>query len=83
MGQTNWNGFSYGIELLGHGTSGFTEAQYKSCAMRCAALISEYNIPSDMIVGHETISPGRKFDPGIASGNFDMAKLRKLINGYI
>jgi len=78
-GVSSWNQRSYGIELIGTKDSGFTEAQYKTCAKVCANLIKEYAIPLNMVVGHETIAPMRKFDPGIATGNFDMKKLKQMI----
>jgi len=81
MGRKNWNGFSYGIELIGSATSGFTDAQYIHCAKHCARLMREYKIGLDWIVGHEEIAPGRKKDPGIATGNFDMVRLKRLIKG--
>jgi len=78
--RSNWNGLSYGIELIGSKTSGFTDAQYETCAKHTAALANEHNVPTDMIVGHEDISPGRKVDPGIKTGNFDMARLKREIS---
>ena len=79
-GRSNWNQFSYGVELIGHGTSKFTEEQYQTCAKHCASLMSSYDIGLDWVVGHEDIAPGRKVDPGIAVGNFDMKYLKKLIS---
>jgi len=77
--RSNWNTFSYGIELIGSASSGFTDAQYAACANHCYTLMDEYNIDLNMLVGHEDISPGRKVDPGIATGNFDMEKLKHQI----
>ena len=73
-GISNWNQWSYGIELIGSKDSGFTDTQYTVCAKHCAGLMKEYGIPLDMVVGHETVAPGRKFDPGIFSGNFDFIR---------
>jgi N-acetyl-anhydromuramyl-L-alanine amidase AmpD len=78
-GRKNWNDFAYGVALLGHGKSKFTDAQYSSLAKLCASLMSEYKFSDDWIAGHEEIAPGRKVDPGIASGNFDMPRLKKMI----
>jgi len=76
-GLKNWNGFSYGVELIGSLTSGFTDAQYDDLASLCAGLMKEFpKITMNRIVGHEQISPGRKVDPGIATGNFDMPRLK-------
>lgn len=80
-GRRYWNQFSYGIELIGSGTSGFTDAQYARCAKECARLMRVHNITIEWVVGHEEIAPGRKVDPGIATGNFDMVKLKKIIIG--
>lgn len=79
LGRKYFNNFSYGIELIGHETSGFTDAQYKSCAQVCVGLMKEYDIPFENILGHEQIAPGRKVDPGIADGNFHMGKLKEMI----
>lgn len=76
-GRSNWNGLSYGIELIGSKTSGFTDAQYATLAKHCADLILEHRFHIDMLVGHEDVAPGRKFDPGIATGNFDMVRLKQ------
>lgn len=77
--RNNWNAFSYGVEMLGMPGSQFTDEQYAMTSNHCARLIKEYNIPMGMVVGHETIAPGRKIDPGIATGNFDMERFKDLI----
>ena len=79
-GKSNWNVFSYGIELVGSARSKFTDEQYKTCAEHCQMLMkANPKITLDWIVGHETVSPGRKKDPGIATGNFDMERLKLMI----
>ena len=75
LGKPNCNYWMYGISLIGTKSSGFTDAQYNTLEKRCAALMKEYKFFIDNIVGHEQVSPGRKVDPGIATGNFDMARV--------
>lgn len=72
-GLSNWNNFSVGIEFIGTGDSGFTDEQYKSGSELVAYLIDQFSI--GLIVGHEEISPGRKIDPGLSTGNFDLARI--------
>lgn len=81
-GRDNWNQFSYGIELIGSKSSGFTNEQYDACGKHCARLMREYNIGLDWIVGHEDVAPGRKVDPGIKTGNFDMDRLKRIAKQY-
>jgi N-acetyl-anhydromuramyl-L-alanine amidase AmpD len=81
-GLTSWNQWSYGIEWIGSSKSGFTAAQYATAARLHFRLMQEYQIPLSMVVGHETIAPGRKKDPGIATGNFDMDRLITLITKF-
>lgn len=79
MGRANWNNFAYGVEMLGTSSSRFTERQYEVTSKHCAPIIKENHISLDMVVGHETIAPGRKTDPGIATGNFEMDRFKDLI----
>ena len=64
MGRKACNDFSIGIELVGPEEGPFTEAQLESLAGVCQTLCQAYSIPSDAIVGHRDIAPGRKVDPG-------------------
>lgn len=79
-GSSSWNGvpncnmWMYGIGMIGTKETGFTEEQYEAVAKRCAALMKEYGFPEENIAGHEQVSPGRKYDPGIATGNFNLTK---------
>ena len=82
-GMKNWNGCSLGIELLGTAESGFEDYQYQACAEQCSEWMLKYDIPIGLVVGHEQVSPGRKVDPGIATGNFDMDYLKELIKQLI
>ncbi len=64
QGRTRCNDFSIGIELEGTDERPYEEAQYQQLACVGALLLNTYPIARDHIVGHETISPGRKTDPG-------------------
>ncbi len=64
-GRDKCNDFSIGIELEGTDDIPYTEAQYKVLQEVVAALLKAYpNLTKDNIVGHDTIAPGRKTDPG-------------------
>lgn len=64
-GRTNCNEFSIGIELEGAYGVPFTEEQYRSLRLLLRALVLSYpRITAERVVGHEHISPGRKWDPG-------------------
>ena len=54
----------------------YSEAQFEASAAIARALISAYGI--DEIVGHDDISPGRKWDPGPA---FDFDRFRTVVFG--
>lgn len=59
------NNFMLGIELLGDGNLiKYTHDQYEELAETCLNECKRFNIPFNGIVGHETVSPGRKVDPG-------------------
>ena len=65
LGRTDCNDFSIGIELEGAYGVPFTEEQYSSLELLLRALVASYPlITSSRVVGHEHISPGRKWDPG-------------------
>ena len=74
-GRSNCNMWMYGMGIIGTKDSGFTDEQYRRIGKSCAALMKEYDFPVERIAGHEQVSPGRKKDPGIATGNFDLTKL--------
>lgn len=64
-GLANCNDFSIGIELEGTDEVPFTQAQYDVLAQVTIELMARYpGIDSTRIVGHSTIAPGRKTDPG-------------------
>jgi len=62
QGKTCCNDFSVGIELEGSDSTPFNEKQYDLLASLTRGLCKSYPIQS--IVGHETIAPERKTDPG-------------------
>ena len=64
-GRERCNDFSIGIELEGSDEHPFSDAQYTALALATQEIRKHYpDITHDRITGHETISPGRKTDPG-------------------
>lgn len=64
-GRSNCNDFSIGIELEGTDDQPYTAAQYTSLAVITQLLLARYpGLQTQRIVGHSTIAPGRKTDPG-------------------
>lgn len=74
-GVPNVNDYGLGIELvnLNDGQDPYPEAQYQSLVKLCQALVHKYDIPTEDIVGHHHVSPGRKTDPR----GLDLNKLRQ------
>jgi len=67
QGRHRYNDFSIGIELEGSDHVLYTPVQYERLAELTRVLMREYPaIKVENIVGHETISPDRKTDPGPA-----------------
>ncbi len=65
--RENCNDFSIGIELEGTDLVPYTEVQYLILAKLISALQKIYpGITKERIVGHSTIAPERKTDPGPA-----------------
>ena len=73
-GQTNINNISIGIELQNGGMTykkafgdwpPYPDVQMQALADLISDLQQRYNIPNDYIVGHSTIAPDRKIDPGV------------------
>lgn len=76
-GREACNDFSIGIELEGTDDIPYEPAQYRVLAGLTQALRARYPaITADRIVGHSSISPGRKTDPGPA---FDWEHFRRLL----
>lgn len=66
-GRAQCNDYSIGIELEGTDTLPYTQAQYEALAAVTRALQVAYpSITAQRIVGHNTIAPERKTDPGEA-----------------
>lgn len=64
-GRSRCNDFAIGVELEGSDTQAYTDAQYRSLARLCGALMRAYPaITRERIVGHADIAPLRKTDPG-------------------
>jgi N-acetyl-anhydromuramoyl-L-alanine amidase len=77
QGRPRCNDYSIGIELEGTDTIPYTEAQYQRLAQVTRALMLEYpGITPERIVGHASIAPGRKTDPGPA---FDWDHFHRLL----
>jgi AmpD protein len=62
--KENCNNFSIGIELEGDDYTEFTSKQYISLVKTTKALIANYDIEPNTIMGHSDIAPNRKTDPG-------------------
>jgi len=63
--RSNLNEYSIGIELLGDGNViEYTQFQYEALIWLTRKKMEQFNIPVELIQGHEHVSPGRKVDPG-------------------
>jgi N-acetylmuramoyl-L-alanine amidase len=67
-GETDINSRSIGIEIVnpGHefGYRDFPEAQIEAVIALCRDIVARYRIPSERVLAHSDIAPGRKQDPG-------------------
>ena len=64
-GRDNCNDFSIGIELEGADDQPYTSVQYHCLAAITDLLLARYpRLQAERIVGHSTIAPSRKTDPG-------------------
>jgi len=80
QGRQRFNDFSIGIELEGTDDVPFETLQYTRLIEVTRALMNQYPaITIGNIVGHETISPDRKTDPGPA---FDWQRYTGSINPH-
>ncbi len=76
--QDDCNDFAIGIELEGTDEIPYTEIQYQTLANLIKTLQIHYpEITQDRIVGHSTIAPDRKTDPG---ESFNWELLAYLLN---
>lgn len=79
-GRERFNDFSIGIELEGTDWQPYDSRQYEILARVILELLKTYPaICVDNILGHSTISPGRKTDPG---PSFDWSRLYGLISAF-
>ena len=62
QGRSGCNDFSVGVELEGSDYVAFSDQQYKALVRLTRRLQRAY--PIRAIVGHDTVAPGRKTDPG-------------------
>lgn len=66
-GRENCNDYSIGIELEGADEHPYSEKQYRQLVLITQRLMEKYTgITTQRIVGHNTIAPQRKTDPGDA-----------------
>ena len=65
-GASDLNHCSIGIESIGWHNEPFTDAQYRTNAAICAALLAEHGLTAQAIVAHSQVAipEGRKRDPG-------------------
>jgi len=75
-GVKNVNYYSIGIELVGTADSGFNDRQLASLYALVEILVTRYKIKPERVVGHKTVSPGRKIDPDGYDNQFNWAKMR-------
>ncbi|MCG1034849.1 N-acetylmuramoyl-L-alanine amidase [Polaribacter sargassicola] len=61
--NTDINSVSIGIELDNDGKEPFSYAQINSLVALLKKLTTKYKIPTNNVVGHSDIAPGRKTDP--------------------
>jgi AmpD protein len=79
--KENCNDYGIGIELEGTDVVAYTEEQYQTLSYVIVLLQAAYpGITEERIVGHDTIAPERKTDPGPA---FDWRYLSKLTHTYL
>lgn len=77
-GREKCNDFSIGIELEGTDELPYEEQQYEALSDVTRALMRAYpTLQQERIVGHSTIAPGRKTDPGPA---FNWAHLHGMLD---
>lgn len=67
-GETDINSRSIGIEIVnpGHafGYLDFPDGQIEAVIGLCRGIVARHDIPSERVLGHSDVAPGRKVDPG-------------------
>ncbi|MCI0513073.1 N-acetylmuramoyl-L-alanine amidase [candidate division KSB1 bacterium] len=77
INRVNLNDRSIGIELQGDGNLiEYSPFQYEALIWLTRLKMEKFNIPTELVQGHEHVSPGRKVDPGRL---FDWKYFRKEI----
>ncbi|NIZ60148.1 N-acetylmuramoyl-L-alanine amidase [Sedimentitalea sp. CY04] len=71
-GQDDINSRSIGIELDNLGNHPFSEPQMARLEELLVDIMTRWAIPSENVIGHSCMAPGRKHDPG---PHFDWARL--------
>ena len=81
QGRERCNDFSIGIELEGTDDLPYEDIQYRVLARMVQSLMKVYpHIGPQRVVGHSTVAPGRKTDPGPA---FDWRRLYRLLDATL
>lgn len=79
-GQGSWRGLddlnsrSIGIELDNRGCEPFAEPQMAVLEALLHGILARWAMPSEAVIGHSDLAPGRKWDPG---ARFDWARLAR------
>jgi len=65
-GKDDVNDFSVGIELVNEndGVAEYSQDQLTAAAALCRAMMTDYGVNTENVIGHADIAPGRKTDPG-------------------
>jgi len=64
QGLSDMNSRSIGIELDNDGQGPFAEPLIQSLEALLGTILQGWDIPSENVIGHSDMAPGRKFDPG-------------------
>lgn len=71
---TDVNSHSIGIEMANRGDHPFSELQMAALERLLSGIMVRWNIPSEGVIGHSDMAPGRKIDPG---PRFDWTRLAR------
>lgn len=64
QGRDDVNSRSIGIELVNPGDRPFTAPQMDALTSLLRGIMARWGIPSEAVIGHSDMTPGRKTDPG-------------------
>lgn len=73
-GQTDINSRSIGVELDNRGDHPFSEPQMRVLEQLLPQIMRRWIIPTEGVIGHSDMAPGRKSDPG---PRFDWQRLER------